>query len=117
MREGALTTLGLAMLLVAIVPTVAPGQARVVVTAQELIKSGHRIDVVAGTEVVWSDPHFDRVWFPSRGEAPAVERTGQGFRAVFPKPGTYRGAFTITGGHRSDDVYPLIVTVTAGPGR
>jgi hypothetical protein len=31
---------------------------------------------------------------------------------MFSKPGTYRGAFTIVCGHRSDDIYPLIVTVT-----
>src|SRR6516164_233379 len=60
------------------------------VTVQELIQSNHRLTVTAGTEVVWSDPHFGRVWFPSSGENPRVERTEQGFRAVFPKPGTYR---------------------------
>jgi hypothetical protein len=82
------------------------------VTVQELIQSNHRLTVTAGTEVVWSDPHFGRVWFPSSGENPRVERTEQGFRAVFPKPGTYRGVFTIVAGHRSDDVYSMVVTVT-----
>lgn len=82
------------------------------VTVQELIQSNHRLTVTAGTEVVWSDPHFGRVWFPSGGENPQVERTEQGFRAVFPKPGTYRGVFTIVAGHRSDDVYSMVVTVT-----
>jgi len=93
-------------------PLVARAQSRVVVTVQELIQRDHRLEVPAGTEVVWGDPHFERVWFPSRSGAPIVERTEKGFRAVFSKPGIYRGAFTIVGGHRSDDVYPLIVTVT-----
>ena len=82
------------------------------VTVQELIQSNHRLTITAGTEVVWSDAHFGRVWFPAGGENPRVERTAQGFRALFPKPGTYRGVFTIVGGHRSDDVYSMIVTVT-----
>jgi hypothetical protein len=85
---------------------------RLTVTVQELIQRDHRLTVTAGTEVFWSDPHFERVWFPAGGSAPHVERTEQGFRAVFSTPGTYRGAFTIAGGHRSNDVYPLIVTVT-----
>jgi hypothetical protein len=88
------------------------GRSRLTVTVQELIERDHRLTVTAGTEVFLSDPHFERVWFPSGDLAPRVERTGQGFRALLSKPGTYRGAFTIVGGHRSDDVYPLIVTVT-----
>jgi type II secretory pathway pseudopilin PulG len=87
-------------------------RSRLIVTVQELIQRDHRLTVTAGTEVFWSDPHFERVWFPSGDPAPRVERSGQGFRAVFSTPGTYRGAFTIVGGHRSNDVYPLIVTVT-----
>lgn len=82
------------------------------VTVQELIQSNHRLTIAAGTEVVWSDPHFGRVWFPAGSENPRVERTEQGFRAVFAKPGTYRGVFTIVAGHRSDDVYSMVVTVT-----
>jgi hypothetical protein len=98
---------------------VAPGQAlvahaqpSVAVTVQEVIKGDHRLTVTAGTEVLWRDPHFERVWFPQGAGAPRVERAEIGFRAVFAKPGTYRGRFTIVGGHRSDDVYPMIVTVT-----
>ncbi|HEY7518511.1 MAG TPA: hypothetical protein VIE36_09490 [Methylomirabilota bacterium] len=85
---------------------------RVTVTVQQLIDSGHRLELPAGSEVLWADAHFDRVWFPSSVNAPHVERTGLGYRAVFTTPGTYRGAFTIVGGHRSDDVYPLVVVVT-----
>lgn len=85
---------------------------RLTVTVQELIQRDHRLTVTAGTEVFWSDPHFERVWFPSSDPAPRVERTGPVFRTVFSIPGTYRGAFTIVGGYRSNDVYPLIVTVT-----
>jgi hypothetical protein len=93
-------------------PAETDGRSRLTVTVQELIQRDPRLTVTAGTEVFWSDPHFERVWFPTGGSAPHVERTEQGFRAVFPTPGTYRGAFTIVGGHRSNDVYPLIVTVT-----
>jgi hypothetical protein len=84
---------------------------RVTVTVQELIDSGHRLEIRAGTEVLWADAHFDRVWFPPNVDAPRVERTGLGYRTVFAKSGTYRGAFTIVGGHRSNDVYPLVVVV------
>jgi hypothetical protein len=84
---------------------------RVLVTAQQLIDRGHRLEVAAGTEVVWADGHFDRVWFPPNTGAPRVERTALGYRAVFTKSGTYRGAFTLAGSIRSDDVYPLVVTV------
>ena len=108
----AVMMLALSILLTVLSPPVAGGQSRVVVTVQELIQRDHRIEIPAGTEVVWGDPHFDRVWFPPRSDVPVVERTEQGFRAVFSKRGTYRGAFTIVGGHRSADVYPLIVTVT-----
>ena len=93
-------------------PFIAHGQARVAVTVQELIQRDHRLTVTAGTEVLWSDPHFERVWVPPGADVPRVERAAVGFRAVFAAPGTYRGRFTIVGGHRSDDVYPLIVTVT-----
>jgi hypothetical protein len=44
--------------------------------------------------VIWTDPHFERVWFPSRPGNPRVERTPAGFRAVFERAGEYRGAFT-----------------------
>ena len=104
--------IALASLAVMVAVSRALAQQPVVVTVQELIQRDHRIEVRAGTEVVWGDPHFDRVWLAPRAGAPTVERTAQGFRAVFSKPGTYRGAFTIVGGHRSDDIYPLIVTVT-----
>jgi hypothetical protein len=93
-------------------PHAVDAQAPVAVTVQQLINGDHRLTVTAGTEVLWRDPHFERVWFPPGAAAPRVERAEIGFRAVFAKPGTYRGRFTIVGGHRSDDVYPMIVTVT-----
>ena len=96
------------------VVAVAAGQpgSLVVVTVQELIQRDHRLMVPAGTEVLWQDAHFERVWFPASGNNPRVERAEKGFRAVFDKPGTYRGRFTIAGGHQSADIYPLTVTVT-----
>ena len=63
------------------------------VTVRQLFDLGHRLEVTAGSEVVWADPHFDRVWFPTGAESPKVERVSGGFRAMFTKPGTYRGAF------------------------
>jgi hypothetical protein len=129
MKSSALTLLAVSLASVAvcgITTSVALGQparsepatrtpnaaSRVTVTAQQLIDSGHRLEVPAGTEVLWADAHFDRIWFPPNVGAPRVERSGLGYRAVFTTPGTYRGAFTIAGGIRSDDVYPLIVIVT-----
>jgi len=88
----------------------AGAQARVVVTVQDLFQTDHRVQIAAGTEVVWGDPHFQRVWFPSG--APAITRTPEGFRTVLSKDGTYRGVFTIVSGHGSEDVYSLIVTVS-----
>ena len=105
-------TLAAAMVLAATAPVVAEEPSRLVVTAQELIDRDHRLTVTAGTEILWQDPHFGRVWFPRATDAPRVERAEVGFRAVFAKPGTFHGRFTIVGGHRSDDVYPMIVTVT-----
>ena len=29
--------------------------------------------MAAGTEVLWRDPHFQRVWFPPGADAPRVE--------------------------------------------
>ncbi len=80
-------------------------------TVQQLFNSKHRLEVMAGSEVVWVDPHFDRIWFPAGGDNPRVERQGGQFRATFPKPGTYRGAFTVAGGHGTSDVYDLVVVV------
>jgi hypothetical protein len=41
--------------------------------------------------VVWTDPHFERVWFPSGPGNPRVERTPAGFRAVFERTTTKHG--------------------------
>ena len=92
----------------------AEAQERVTVTVRQLFDQAHRIEVAEGAEVVWADPHFDRVWFPAGAESPKVERVPGGFRAVFAKAGTYRGAFTVTAGHRTEDVYNLIVVVNPG---
>lgn len=92
--------------------TPAHAEGPVVMSVQQLIDGDHRVQVPAGAEIVWGDPHFGRVWLTPRPGAPTVERTAAGFRAVFSTPGTYRGAFTIVGGHRSDDIYPMVITVT-----
>lgn len=89
----------------------AAAQGRVTVTANELIQRKHMLEVAVGTEVVWADPHFERVWFPSSPGNPRVERTPAGFRAVFARTGEYRGAFTLVSAQRGADVYPMRVVV------
>jgi len=84
-------------------------------TVQQLFRSNHQLEVMAGTEVVWADPHFERVWFPSGTGAPRVDRGPEGLHAVFARSGTYRGSFTVVAGHGTNDVYPLTVTVTKTP--
>lgn len=96
---------------VALLVSSAAAQGRVIVTANELIQRNHVLEVSVGTEVVWADPHFERVWFPSSAGNPRVERTPAGFRAVFARPGEYRGAFTLVSAHRGSDVYPMRVVV------
>lgn len=104
----------LAVTLLAGLGAVAGAQERVTVTVRQLFDQAHRIEVAEGAEVVWADPHFDRVWFPAGAGSPKVERVPGGFRAVFDKVGTYRGAFTVTAGHGTQDVYNLIVVVKPG---
>ena len=87
----------------------AQGQMRL--TVQDVFKSNHQIEVTAGSEVVWADPHFDRVWFPTGSGAPRVERGSDGLHAVFTQPGVYRGGFTVVGGHGTNDVYEMTITV------
>ncbi len=69
------------------------GQERLTVTVRQPFDHGHRFEVTAGREVVWGVPHFARVWFAAGVESPKVERVPGGFRAMFIRPGTYRGAF------------------------
>jgi hypothetical protein len=110
--SGWLGILTLALtLLAALGGEAAEAQERVTVTVQQLLNQAHRIEVAEGAEVLWADPHFDRVWFPAGAESPKVERVSGGFRAVFTKAGTYRGAFTVVAGHRTEEVYNLIVVV------
>ena len=90
-------------------------QERTTVTVRQLFELGHRLEVSAGAEVVWADPHFERVWFPAGAEAAKVQRVPGGFRAAFTKPGIYRGAFTVAGGHGTNDVYDMTVVVKPRP--
>lgn len=107
-RAGFLSAMVLAIVLLV---GSAAAQGRVTVTANELIQRNHVLEVAVGTEVVWADPHFERVWFPSGPGNPRVERTPAGFRAVFERTGEYRGAFTLVSAHRGSDVYPMRVVV------
>ena len=90
-------------------------QERTTITVRQLFELGHRLEVSEGDEVVWADPHFERVWFPAGAEAAKVQRVPGGFRAAFAKPGTFRGAFTVAGGHGTNDVYDMTVVVKAAP--
>ena len=91
--------------------TGALAESRRVVTVRELFDMNHQLAVEPGTEVVWADPHFERVWFPSN-TGPAVKRTKGGFVAVFVAPGTYSGRFTVVAGHgTAGEVYSVTVTV------
>ena len=89
------------------------GEAQVLVkvTVQGLFKSNHQIVVSPGTEVVWADPHFERVWFPSGTGAPRLRHDSDGYRALFTAPGTYRGTFTVVMGHGPNEIYQMTVTV------
>ena len=93
----------------------AEAQDRVLVTVRQLFDGLHRLEVPAGTEVVWADPHFDRVWFPAAAGNPKVKRIAGEFSATFVKPGTYRGAFTVVAGHATNDVYSMIIVVKPRP--
>ena len=93
----------------------ADAQERVTVTVQQLFDRNHKVEVVAGGEVVWADSHFERVWFPAAPGNPKVKRVDGGFRVTFPRPGTYRGAFTVVAGHATNDVYHMIVVVKSRP--
>lgn len=100
------------VLVLALLPSGGFGQSRVVVTVNELTAANHRLVVTMGSEVVWADPHFGRVWFPSTAGV-VVRRTAEGWSAVFERPGRYDGRFTLVSTHGGvGDVYPLIVVVT-----
>ncbi len=93
--------------------TVATARSRVAVSVREFQQRNYTLEVEAGTEVLWADPHFLRVWFPPNGDAPPVERTEAGFRAVFDRPGTYRGLFTLAG-YSQGEIYRMRVIVKGG---
>ena len=112
-RNELSVALGLLGVLLAMV---AAAQPRVEVSVNALKQLDRRLEVQAWTEVVWSDPHFERVWFPPGPDMPQVERTKDGFRAVFAKPGVYHGLYAIIGGHTSGDVYRMTVTVKGAAG-
>jgi len=60
----------------------AEAQERVLVTVRQLFDQAHRLEVPAGTEVVWADPHFEH------GCLDRFCRTGQamGSGAARPPP-------------------------------
>lgn len=87
----------------------------VTVTVRELFERNHKLEIQAGTAIVWADPHFDRVWFGAGSGAPRVDGVTAGFRAIFDKSGIYKDAFTVVGGHATTDVYDMTVIVGGGP--
>jgi hypothetical protein len=111
MKRGGLIHMLMAAVAFTMLTSSAEAQERVRMSVQQLFRSNHQIEVIAGTEVIWADPHFDRVWFPAGSGVPRVERGSEGLHAVFSRPGTYRGSFTVVAGHGTGDVYQLTVTV------
>src|SRR5262245_65324977 len=88
-----LTKIGLATtLLLSLAGGATEAQERVNVTVQQLVEQKHRLEVKAGSEIVWNDPHFDNVWFPSTIRKCDVRTgaSGQPFqgreRTVAPSP-------------------------------
>ena len=82
--------------LFATLASVVLAQQQLVVTVKELFASNHQLEVEAGREVAWADPHFERVWFPRGG--PSVQPTPDaGLATRFDTPGRYQGVFTATG--------------------
>jgi hypothetical protein len=47
------------------------------ITVRQLFDQAHRLEVPVGTEVVWADPHFECVWFPTGAENPTVDRAAR----------------------------------------
>ena len=111
MRRAGLIPMLIAVAALSMWASHAGAQQQVRLSVQQLFRSSHQIEVVAGTEVIWADPHFDRVWFPAGSGAPRVDRGPEGLHAVFPRPGTYRGSFTVVAGHGTFDVYELTIIV------
>ena len=111
MRRVGLLRMLIAVAALSIWTSHAGAQQQVRMTVEQLFKSNHQIEVVTGTEVIWADPHFDRVWFPAGSGAPRVDRGPEGLHAVFTQSGSYRGSFTVVAGHGTFDVYQLTVTV------
>ena len=113
MKRWLLCLITIAALLQVVGSGISAAEGKVFVTAKELIASNHRIEVGAGTEIVWNDPHVDRVWFPPNSGI-RVQRTDTGgLSAVFSRPGRYEGRLTMTAamGAGAFDVMPLTVIV------
>jgi hypothetical protein len=108
-RSNVMVLMVLATLAVVTV-SVAAAQQRRMVTVSELAATNHRLEVDVGTEIVFADPHFARVWFP-RGGGPVLRRMDGAMAAVFDQPGEYKGVFTLVGGHAAGDVYPMTIVV------
>jgi hypothetical protein len=71
-------------------------QQRRQVTVKEMFALNHRLEIDAGTEVVWADPHFDRIWFvgarervsgAQRPEWQRPSRSRERIMALSPLPG------------------------------
>jgi hypothetical protein len=92
--------------------SVGDARPRVVVTVADLVRRD-RLEIVPGTEAVWADQHFERVWFPPSSQAPRIERIQGGFRALFERPGTYCGLFTLAG-WREGELYRMTIIVKGG---
>ena len=112
LKRSAGAVIAISVLFAALGSVVLAQQQRVV-TVKELFATNHQLEVEAGTEVVWADPHFERVWFPRGG--PSVKPTDAGLVTRLDTPGRYQGAFTVIGGHSARDVYSMTIVVKGAP--
>jgi hypothetical protein len=113
-RRAYVTALMALAMLAAVTAASVMAQQRRTVTVKEMFALNHQLEIDVGTEVVWADPHFDRIWFP-RGAGPSLRRTESGMAAIFDKPGKYQGVFTVAGGHGTADVYSMTIVVKGRP--
>jgi len=73
------------------------------------------LEVLAGTEVVFSDPRFLRVEIVPDDGAPVAAPITGGFTATFKTPGTFRFLSTVVGVERAG-IVPCEIIVRPRPG-
>ena len=116
MRLEILLALLAAALLVLPVAAAANDQTHAIttVTVDDLFPT-RILEVLAGTEVVFSDPRFLQVEIVPDDGAPAAAPITGGFTATFRTPGTFRFLSTVVGVERAG-IVPCEIIVRPRPG-